>query len=213
MNSQEQTTAVTFEDLRQRDPLYLYAGDVPKDSMYDKYVGLSLNYSDHQHILHDLLNPYPLQSDCVQIYQSEDVFEHIDIEILPVLINEIYRVLKPGGLFRLSVPDYRCDFLYERTEKNAAGELIFDQGGGGHFANGKVQNGGHVWFPVYELVKSLLVISKFKKYNFLHYYDESGLGITKPIDYTLGHVARTPDHDERAANPYRPMSIVVDCYK
>ena len=46
-----------------------------------------------------------------------------------------------------------------------------------------------------------------------YYYDESGKGITKTIDYSIGHVMRTPDHDERVQNPFRPMSIVVDCIK
>ena len=48
---------------------------------------------------------------------------------------------------------------------------------------------------------------------FYHYYDESGKGVTEPIDYSISHVMRTPDHDERVKNPYRPMSIVVDCIK
>ena len=43
--------------------------------------------------------------------------------------------------------------------------------------------------------------------------DEMGKGVTHPIDYSIGHVMRTPDHDERVKNPYRPMSLVVDCIK
>ena len=37
--------------------------------------------------------------------------------------------------------------------------------------------------------------------------------ITNKIDYSLGYISRTPDNDDRVKNPYRPMSIVVDCYK
>ena len=37
--------------------------------------------------------------------------------------------------------------------------------------------------------------------------------VTHKIDYSKGHIHRTPDTDQRVQNPYRPMSIVVDCYK
>ena len=37
--------------------------------------------------------------------------------------------------------------------------------------------------------------------------------IVNKIDYSYGYISRTPDHDERVQTPYRPMSIVVDCYK
>jgi ubiquinone/menaquinone biosynthesis C-methylase UbiE len=155
----------------------------------------------------------PLNDSCVDVYQSEDVFEHIEPEKLPMIINEIYRVLKPGGIFRLSLPDYRCDILYERTIKNEKGELLFDPGGGGDYVDGKIINGGLVWFPTYEKVKKILEQTNFRHINFYHYYIKSGEGITNPIDYSIAHVMRTPDNDERVKMPYRPLSIVVDCVK
>jgi hypothetical protein len=122
-------------------------------------------------------------------------------------------VLKKGGLFRLSVPDYQCDVLYKRSLKDDKGEIFFDPGGGGKYRKGKIVDGGHVWFPTYRLVKELLEKTEFKNITFLHYYDEQGNPVTKEIDYSKGHVKRTPDHDVRVKTPYRPMSIVVDCTK
>lgn len=202
-----------FEDLNKVENIYLYAGDVPQRKEYEKYIGLSLNQRNKRHIKHDVINRYPLKDNCVNIYQSEDVFEHIDIERLPKIINEIYRVLKPKGIFRLSLPDYRCDIFYQRTLKDKEGELQFDPGGGGKFVNGKVMDGGHVWFPKYEIVKGILENTNFDNFNFLHYYNELGKGITNHIDYSIGYVMRTPDNDIRVQDPYRPMSIVVDCIK
>ncbi|MEQ8428717.1 MAG: class I SAM-dependent methyltransferase [Gammaproteobacteria bacterium] len=204
---------ISFSDLQQEKYIYLYAGDVPQNGLYNKFVGLSLSQENFQHIKHDVTHKLPLDDSCVDIYQSEDVFEHIEPELLIPVIDEIYRVLKPDGVFRLSLPDYQCDFLYNRTRKNVAGELLFDPVGGGDFIDGKVINGGHVWFPQYQNVKALLEKTKFRDIRFYHYYDESGNGVTNPIDYSIGHVKRTPDHDERVKNPYRPMSIVVDCIK
>lgn len=59
--------------------------------------------------------------------------EHIKYTDLPDILNEIYRILKPGGLFRLSVPDYNCDILWERSEKDSNGKIRFDPGGGGSY--------------------------------------------------------------------------------
>lgn len=204
---------IGFDDLITQEAIYLYAGDVPQNGLYNKFVGLSLSQANFQHIQHDVTKKLPLWENCVDIYQSEDVFEHIELEKLPFVLEEIYRVLKPGGIFRLSLPDYQCDILRNRTLKGPNGELLFDPGGGGDFIDGKVVNGGHVWFPLYKSVKEILEKTHFRQIRFYHYYDESGKGVTKPIDYAIGHVMRTPDHDERVKNPYRPMSLVVDCIK
>jgi len=203
----------SFNDLLSREAIYLYAGDVPQNGLYDRFVGLSLTQANSQHIKHDVTKRLPLKDSCVDIYQSEDVYEHIEPEKLTTVINEIYRVLKPGGIFRLSLPDYQCDILYNRTLKSKDGELLFDPGGGGNFVNGEVVNGGHVWFPTYMTVRNILENTLFEEVRFYHYYNQTGEAVTNPIDYSIGHVMRTPDHDERLREPFRPMSIVVDCIK
>ncbi|MDO3385439.1 class I SAM-dependent methyltransferase [Gilvimarinus sp. SDUM040013] len=207
------TRKMSFNDLLKEEAIYLYAGDVPRNGLYEKFVGLSLTQANSQHIKHDVTKRLPLKDCCVDIYQSEDVFEHIEPKKLITVIDEIYRVLKPGGIFRLSLPDYQCDILRNRTLKSKEGKLLFDPGGGGDFEDGKVVNGGHLWFPEYNSVKSILDRTLFKEINFYHYYNEDGEAVTNTIDYSVGHVMRTPDHDERVRKPYRPMSIVVDCMK
>jgi hypothetical protein len=208
---------ITWDEIVCRFPLFLYAGSVPSTHpAYKTHIGLALNTSDAHHIKHDVTQKLPLPDNSVDRYQSEDVFEHIVYGKLVDAINEIYRVLKPGGLFRLSIPDYRCDVLYNRSIKDANGEIIFDPYGGGNFVDGKVVGGGHVWFPTIENVSALLEKTRFFKHgsiHYLHYYDIDGTSVTNPIDYSLGYVKRTPDHDDRVASPYRAMSIVVDLYK
>jgi SAM-dependent methyltransferase len=201
----------SFEQILKQDQIYLYAGDLPRNAHYNKYIGLSLSRSDRRHIRHDVTSKLPLPDACVDVYQSEDVFEHIQLALLPAVIDEIYRVLKPSGIFRLSVPDYRCDLLEARALKDAHGELMFDPGGGGSYQNGRVVGGGHVWFPKFESVKAIIGVTRFADVTFYHYYDPEGRPVTKPIDYSFGYVMRTPDHDRRVRDPYRPMSIVVDC--
>lgn len=43
------------------------------------------------------------------------MFEHIEYKALHRVFDDIHRILKPGGLFRLSVPDYRCDVYARRS--------------------------------------------------------------------------------------------------
>lgn len=206
-----------FRDIKNNKNIYLYAGDCINNKTNIQFVGLSLENNNDTNIKHNVLNKMDINDNSVDIYQSEDVFEHIEYDKLCDVINEIYRVLKPGGLFRLSMPDYRCDVLYNRSEKNEKNEIIFDKGGGGNYdyKNKKVINGGHLWFPKYELVKHLLDNTNFEndKIKYLHYYDENSNPITKIIDYSKGYIQRTPDNDKRVQKPYRVMSIVVDCYK
>ena len=198
-------------DIRIVKNIRLYAGDVPDSKNYAEWIGLSLKRNDNRHIQHDLRNRLPFPDCSIEAFQSEDVFEHIHYDELLPIINDIYRVLKPNGLFRLSLPDFRCDVLYERSIKNERGEIIFDPDGGGTF-----EKPGHLWFPRIELVRELIEKSLFQQngsIEYLHYTKEDGTYVTNNIDYSKGYVQRTPDHDKRVMEPYRPMSIVVDMIK
>lgn len=209
-----------FKDLHDSANIYLYAGDLPEVNRENvPFIGLTLkpekDWWNEFHISHNVTAAIDLPDNSVDIFQSEDVFEHIDYDQLKSTINEIYRVLKPGGLFRLSMPDYRCDFIFERSKKDKEGNIIFDWGGGGKYLKRKKQvvGGGHVWFPKYETTRSLLESTEFSEINFLHYYDTDGTPVLNEIDHSKCLVRRTPDFDERVSSPLRPMSIVVDCFK
>lgn len=196
----------------------LYAGDLPDDRRAVlPFIGLSLHRHDLTHIRHDITRPMPLPDNCVDIYQAEDVMEHIEYGKLPAVLDEIHRVLKPGGLLRLSMPDYRCDVLQQRVQRDLLGAIVFDPGGGGAWDARlkRVIGGGHLWFPLYETTDALLDQSRFERcrIHWRHYYDRDGRAHLEPIDYSMGHIRRTPDHDVRVADPRRPMSLVVDCYK
>lgn len=210
----------TFESIKYNDHIYLYAGDLSGKLLEDKdnrFIGLSLKYDDENHIQFDITNKFPLRDSSVDIFCAEDVMEHIEYSLQQKIFDEIYRILKPNGIFRLAVPDYRCDILLERTIKNKKGELKFDPGGGGAYSKirNRVVKGGHVWFPRYESVKNIFDNSKFEdtKINYLHGYKGEHEILLKDIDYNICFIQRTPDNDIRVANPRRPMSIVVDAIK
>lgn len=106
--------------------------------------------------------------------------------------------------------------LQDNTVFDGHGRIVYDPLGGAALRGMAVIDGGHLWFPVLESVIALFERSKFNagsSITILHGYLQSGKGILDPIDYSLGHVQRTPDHDERVQHPRRPMSLVVDAVK
>lgn len=190
----------------------LYAGRLTRNlPQFHTHIGLTPYSPSPRNINHDVTQPMPL-NECIDIYQSEDVFEHISYDILPQVFKYIYSVLKPGGLFRMSVPDYRFDVYRDRSVK-AEGRIIFDPVGGGKYENGIVTGGGHLWFPTYESVTALAAASPFSKWEVLEGYDPDGTPIIKPIDEAYGRVLRTSYRDPRVASRPRPLSMVVDLWK
>jgi predicted SAM-dependent methyltransferase len=60
---------------------------------------------DNRFIHHDLRHGIPLGSETVDIVYSSHFFEHIYRDEADSLLRETFRVLKPGGLVRINVPD------------------------------------------------------------------------------------------------------------
>lgn len=201
-----------FDRLDLSKEIMLYAGDIPSDIYLanPNLYGLSINKADARHILHDITNSYPLPDNSIAAYQAEDVLEHIAIEELVSTIDEIYRILKKGGSFRICMPDYYSAYLSDISMRDQEGNIIFDPTGGGTYNANGVGNLGHVWFPNYVIVHELLEKTKFKKIDFLCYHTEKGELIKKEIDFSKGYVNRLPKEGEKNKPVY---SIVVDCYK
>lgn len=190
----------------------LYAGKLRRGlPQYRTHIGMTPYEPSARNIAHDVTKAIPL-FEKVEVYQSEDVFEHIPYKYMPKVFDHVYDALVPGGLFRLSVPDYRCDIYCNRC-KREGGHIVFDPGGGGNFIEGKVVGGGHLWFPLYENIVSLIEQSKFDIYSILEGYAPNGDRIMEPVDYSIGYIQRTSTHDARVRNDPRPVSIIVDIVK
>ena len=55
----------------------------------------------------DLERPLPLPSGAFACAFGEHVIEHLDERAIPGLLRELHRVLRPGGVLRLTTPDLR----------------------------------------------------------------------------------------------------------
>jgi len=81
-------------------------GDCHPKLNYENYICVDLEPKADHAVAHDLTKPIPLQDGSVEGILSEHFFEHILEKDIEFLLSESFRVLKPGSLMRMAVPDY-----------------------------------------------------------------------------------------------------------
>jgi len=60
--------------------------------------------------------PIPLEDNSVDNYYTSHTLEHIETFTVPFVMSELYRTLKPNGMIRIVVPDFRYGAnLYSRN--------------------------------------------------------------------------------------------------
>lgn len=64
------------------------------------------NYGYH-FVQHDFMNPMPVKDSTVDIVFASHLIEHFTREEGEKILSEFYRVMKPSGVIRLSIPDTR----------------------------------------------------------------------------------------------------------
>ena len=57
-------------------------------------------------VVHDITERFDLPDNSVDEVLSEHVLEHLPLAAWPDVLYEVHRVLKPGGILRLALPDY-----------------------------------------------------------------------------------------------------------
>lgn len=63
-------------------------------------------------VVHDLnLLPWPWADNEFDQVCASSVFEHLDIDLVAIL-NEVWRILRPGGTLRVKVPHWQHDNAY-----------------------------------------------------------------------------------------------------
>jgi len=173
---------LTWTEVSALDPIRLNlggSGDCHPHPNYPNYVAVDLKPRDEQGVAHDLSLPLPLADGSVERILSEHFLEHVSPEAIKTIFREAHRVLAPGGVARFAVPDYD----HPKNRK-----FLVRGHDPGHT--------DHVWFPAHTSLRELVEESPFAEYHFYQYWDGDTF-VEEPIDYSLGHVKRTPDHDRR----------------
>lgn len=205
----------------------LYFGNLPKEERQyasGLFIGLALEPLHEREIRHDARDPLPVPDNSVERIQSQDVFEHIPYDALPPILDEIMRVLAPGGRFRLSLPDYNSPFLLSRCVFDEEGRILcdlrmggsvrFDRKGRGRIVEFAEGGNAHLWFPTYPSLYALIQRSTLRHCRQIQWWqgfqDRTTALVLDIPEYDMW-VKRAAPHDRRAGG--KPVSLVVDFVK
>jgi SAM-dependent methyltransferase len=208
------------------DITYLYFGNLyPHEPQYSSglFRGLALVAKFDRDIQFDARSPLPFPDASIAGFQSQDVFEHIEYEKLSRIFDDIFRCLSPGGIFRLSLPDYNGPMLRRRSVFDSHGRILCDLAMGGAVTCAvnedikvRFSNGGdsHIWFPTWSNLLHLVISSQLRKcdeitlqHGWLNEHDS----VCRPFDGSIMPVLRAPPRDMRADG--KPISLIVDFVK
>jgi len=207
--------------------IYLYYGSMRKEEpQYSnpKFLCLALEPKTKKEIRHSAYDKLNFPENSIAKIQSQDVFEHLEYNKLPAIFDDIYRVLKKGGVFRLSMPDYNCPAMRKEcvfdengnimVDVSCGGTVVYDRSIPGKRANFIDTGDAHLWFPTFENVEFLINQSEIRnssKISFYHYWLNDKEFHAEEIPENEMFVQRVPPFDMRENG--RPISLVVDFYK
>lgn len=90
-----------WQKISERDQIMLNLGSGPSKSK-NNWINVDILNAD---INHDLSKGIPLKNDLVDKVYSSHLLEHLPYEELLKFLNEIHRILKPGGEFLVCIPN------------------------------------------------------------------------------------------------------------
>jgi len=80
---------------------------IPENTKEDKWIGIDVSSKDPRCIIRDLKRGLPFDDNSFDMVKADNVLEHIDQADYIFVWNEVYRVLKPGGIFDIVVPRWK----------------------------------------------------------------------------------------------------------
>lgn len=94
------------------------------ERFHPDWINVDLTSGRSNVIAHDLAKGIPFPSESADAVYSAAVFEHIRRGDAANFLREIHRVLKPGGIVRIGVPDLEniCRIYLEKLEAAVAGD-------------------------------------------------------------------------------------------
>ena len=102
----------------------------------DQYCHL---LGDHHFVHHDLAYGIPFKDGVVDFIYSSHFLEHLFYKDAQHLLKESYRVLKAGGIIRISVPDleYAVDLYHSGKKHEMLGNYFFVEDDASNYARHK----------------------------------------------------------------------------
>jgi glycosyltransferase involved in cell wall biosynthesis/predicted SAM-dependent methyltransferase len=163
-------------------------------------------------IVCDLRENLPYANSCTSHIYSEHFIEHLSREAALSLLRECYRVLKPGGVIRISTPDLKViarDYLNNRTDRfHSVGHI---PNSNCTFLNESMHNWGHTFLYDFNELEKLFNSAGFYKITRMNWKISSHADLSnrenRPSVSDLIIEATKPEVEERPL-----VSIVIPSY-
>jgi predicted SAM-dependent methyltransferase len=138
---------------------YLNAGVGP--NLVPGFINLDYNWHPGIHLCWDLTKPLPIADRALKGVFTEHCLEHFSLEQGRSILSEFHRILRPGGIVRVIVPDVE---LYIRSYTQAlAGEPVdfpyaesYPVSSPIHYVNRVMRLHGHLYGYDFLAMKGLL---------------------------------------------------------
>jgi predicted SAM-dependent methyltransferase len=91
---------------------------------HSEWINIDLVSSRPEVMAHDLSRGIPLRDESCDVVYHSHVLEHIRRQDVKLFLAECRRVLRPGGVLRVAVPDLEkiCRLYLEKLDRAAAGD-------------------------------------------------------------------------------------------
>lgn len=131
-----------------------------------KFVNLDYEWLPNVDVVWDIVKKkYPFPDNRFEGIYTEHCLEHIPFEACEENIREFYRMLKPGGILRIIVPDGELYVdIYNRKKQGEDVKMPFEENyiSPMHRINGIFRNHGHLFIYDFETFRVLLTRNGFK---------------------------------------------------
>ena len=131
-----------------------------------EFINLDYTWNPNIDICWDITRkPYPLESGSLEGIYTEHCLEHIEFKDMKENLKEFYRLLRPGGVVRIVMPDGEIYLdIYQRRKQGATELMPFEEGYISPMAriNGIFRNHGHRFIYDFETMKRLMEEVGFK---------------------------------------------------
>lgn len=199
--------ALSWDDALKKSPLKINIGGRKQNNdgrggHWPGYVSIDRSTrSSVWGIKHTFPGRLEFPDNVVDAALSEHFLEHLNCGNVRDLCVDVLRVLKPGSLFRIAVPDIMHP---KQTASLKAGRDVTSR----HHKS--------IW--TYETMPPMLFGIGFETVRLKHYWDGSGVFHQRVTDYDDGWINRCPGHDARNDDGREygeawATSLVIDAYK